>query len=334
MLTVSSKLTHDYLFRQCYSHDTLRVVPRQRTTPATVQRRSSTNHLHRATITDTTSDTTRSPSYIPTPPSTCSPIPPPPLPDLTGACVCKAGYGNEITDESLASYYSCVPCAAGYTNDPPSANNCTMCPPGSYAEQAGQSTCTRCAAGRFSSASGSSTAEVCSGCPVGKYVATTGASACYSCPPGNICPVRGLAIYKECLGGTYQDMPGETKCKDCPAGRWQDREGSAPLPQVDEHGGPPSHPSQQEAVRVEPRQADPQDQGVGDAAGARAAVGPEQVLSSSCFEPPLSPTWLRIRPEPVPPGAWASAATLGACGSESAAPSFWRGWCEVWCGSL
>ena len=114
----------------------------------------------------------------------------------------------------------------------------------------------------------------------------------------------------------------------------QDREGSAPLPQVDEHGGPPSHPSQQEAVRVEPRQADPQDQGVGDAAGARAAVGPEQVLSSSCFEPPLSPTWLRIRPEPVPPGAWASAATLGACGSESAAPSFWRGWCEVWCGSL
>merc|ERR1719405_18066 len=75
------------------------------------------------------------------------------------------------------------------------------------------------------------------------------------------------------------------------AGR-TDREGSAPLPQVDEHGGPPSYPSQQEAVRVEPRQGDPQEQGVGDAAGACAAVGPEQVLSSSCFEPPLSPTWL------------------------------------------
>ena len=74
----------------------------------------------------------------------------------------------------------------------------------------------------------------------------------------------------------------------------QDREGSASLPQVNEHGGPPSHHSQQEAVRVESRQEDPQGQGVGDAAGTRTAVSPEQVLSS-CSELCAFPTmWLRF----------------------------------------
>eukprot|EP00964_Phaeocystis_antarctica_P065592 scaffold39584_cov31-Phaeocystis_antarctica.AAC.1 len=89
-------------------------------------------------------------------------------------------------------------------------------------------------------------------------------------------PSYGLRVAKRCSAPSsvaYPILEADLCCT-------QDREGSAPLPQVNEHGGPPSHHSQQEAVRVESRQEDPQGQGVSDAAGARAALGPEQVLSS------------------------------------------------------
>ena len=53
--------------------------------------------------------------------------------------------------------------------------------------------------------------------------------------------------------------------------RSQDGEGSPAVPQGRQHVGPPPRPPQPQAVRVEPRQTDPQGQGVGDAPRARSA---------------------------------------------------------------